>query len=157
LSFAAINRSLVRAPSEFLIHGAARGDADNDGWADLVQLTGARRGVGEEPTRVFMNRGDHFDDSAQALGLVRRRFWRRCISSCSECTRSQAAARAMAQQGKGQDGARQSRAGLACTLPDITVRKPICSSFARPTASACMPRWAAKHTTASGCNNCAAP
>jgi hypothetical protein len=51
-------------------HGAAWGDADNDGRPDLVQLTGAKRGVGEEPKRLFMNGGDHFEEVAQALGLA---------------------------------------------------------------------------------------
>lgn len=51
-------------------HGAAWADVDNDGRLDLVQLTGAKRGVGEEPKRLFLNRGDHFEEVAHALGVA---------------------------------------------------------------------------------------
>jgi hypothetical protein len=51
-------------------HGAAWADVDNDGRLDLVQLAGAERGVGSEPKRLFMNRGDRFEDVAEALGVA---------------------------------------------------------------------------------------
>lgn len=50
-------------------HGAAWADYDNDGRQDLVQLTGAGRGVGTEPKRLFVNRGDKFEDVAAAVGV----------------------------------------------------------------------------------------
>jgi hypothetical protein len=51
-------------------HGAAWGDVDNDGRLDLVQLAGAERGVGAEPKRLFMNRGDRFEEMAEAMGVA---------------------------------------------------------------------------------------
>lgn len=51
-------------------HGAAWADLDNDGRQDLVQLTGAKMGVGEEPKRLFLNRGERFAEVAEALGVV---------------------------------------------------------------------------------------
>jgi len=51
-------------------HGAAWGDVDNDGRPDLLQLAGAERGVGSEPKRLFMNRGDRFEEVAEALGVA---------------------------------------------------------------------------------------
>ena len=51
-------------------HGAAWADFDNDGRLDLVQLTGAKRGVGAEPKRLFLNRGTTFEDVAAALGAA---------------------------------------------------------------------------------------
>lgn len=51
-------------------HGAAWADFDNDGHLDLVQLTGADRGVGSEPKRLFVNRGTQFEDVAEAVGIA---------------------------------------------------------------------------------------
>ena len=51
-------------------HGAAWADLDNDGRQDLVQLTGAKMGVGEEPKRLFLNRDGRFEEVAEALGVV---------------------------------------------------------------------------------------
>jgi hypothetical protein len=51
-------------------HGAAWADVDNDGKLDLLQLTGAGRGVGTEAKRLFMNRGEGFEDAAEALGVA---------------------------------------------------------------------------------------
>ena len=51
-------------------HGAAWADLDNDGQQDLVQLTGAKMGVGEEPKRLFLNRDGRFEEVAEALGVV---------------------------------------------------------------------------------------
>ncbi len=51
-------------------HGAAWADFDNDGRADLVQLTGAIQGMGAEPKRLFHNLGDRFEDVAEAVGLA---------------------------------------------------------------------------------------
>ena len=51
-------------------HGAAWADFDNDGRQDLVQLTGAKQGVGAEPKRLFLNQGTKFEDMAVALGAV---------------------------------------------------------------------------------------
>ncbi len=50
-------------------HGAAWADFNNDGHQDLVQLTGANRGVGTEPKRLFMNRDNKFEDVAAAVGV----------------------------------------------------------------------------------------
>lgn len=51
-------------------HGAVWADFDNDGRLDLMQLTGAVRGVGTEPKRLFHNRGDRFADVAVAMGVL---------------------------------------------------------------------------------------
>lgn len=51
-------------------HGAVWADFDNDGRPDLVQLTGAVRGVGVEPKRLFHNMGDRFADVAEAMGVL---------------------------------------------------------------------------------------
>ncbi|HRQ59506.1 MAG TPA: CRTAC1 family protein [Azoarcus taiwanensis] len=51
-------------------HGAAWADLDNDGRLDLVQLTGAKMGVGEEPKRLFINQGARFEEVAEALGVL---------------------------------------------------------------------------------------
>lgn len=50
-------------------HGAAWADLDNDGQLDLVQLTGAGRGIGSEPKRLFWNRDGKFEEVAEALGV----------------------------------------------------------------------------------------
>ncbi|MDP1678933.1 MAG: CRTAC1 family protein [Candidatus Nitrotoga sp.] len=51
-------------------HGAAWADFNNDGWPDLVQLTGAGRGVGSEPKRLFQNLGAKFEDVAGTAGVA---------------------------------------------------------------------------------------
>jgi len=51
-------------------HGAVWADFDNDGRLDLVQLTGAVRGVGAEPKRLFHHRGDRLLDAAEPLGVL---------------------------------------------------------------------------------------
>lgn len=50
-------------------HGAAWADFDNDGHRDLIQLTGAVRGVGSEPKRLFLNRGTRFEEIAEKAGV----------------------------------------------------------------------------------------
>lgn len=50
-------------------HGAAWADFDNDGDQDLVQLTGAIQGLGEEPKRLFVNEGGRLADRAVELGV----------------------------------------------------------------------------------------
>jgi len=50
-------------------HGAAWGDFNNDGRPDLVQLTGAGRGVGAEPKRLYLNQDTKFEDVAEAVGV----------------------------------------------------------------------------------------
>lgn len=50
-------------------HGAAWADFDNDGDQDLVQLTGAVQGLGEEPKRLFVNAGGKLIDKAADLGV----------------------------------------------------------------------------------------
>lgn len=51
-------------------HGAAWADFDNDGRQDLVQLTGAMRGVGAEAKRLYRNDGGQFTEVAQAMGVL---------------------------------------------------------------------------------------
>ena len=51
------------------MHGAAWADVNKDGKEDLVQLTGARRGIGSEPKRFFINSGTHFLEQGEAWGL----------------------------------------------------------------------------------------
>lgn len=50
-------------------HGAAWADFNNDGQLDLVQLTGAKQGVGVEPKRLFVNEGGKLVDRAAQLGV----------------------------------------------------------------------------------------
>ncbi|BAN36780.1 hypothetical protein SCD_n02981 [Sulfuricella denitrificans skB26] len=50
-------------------HGAAWADFDNDGRLDLVQLTGAKEGVGSELKRLFLNRGTKFEEVAESAGV----------------------------------------------------------------------------------------
>lgn len=51
-------------------HGAAWADYDNDGRPDLVQLTGAIKGMGEEPKRLFHNREGGFHNVAEIMGVA---------------------------------------------------------------------------------------
>ncbi|MBI3772169.1 MAG: CRTAC1 family protein [Gammaproteobacteria bacterium] len=51
-------------------HGAVWADFNNDGRQDLVQLTGAGRGIGSEPKRLFLNLGTKFEDIAEAAGTA---------------------------------------------------------------------------------------
>ncbi|MGD9602570.1 MAG: CRTAC1 family protein [Gammaproteobacteria bacterium] len=50
-------------------HGAAWADFNRDGRLDLVQLTGAVQGRGEEPKRLFVNDGTRLVDRAPAWGV----------------------------------------------------------------------------------------
>ncbi|MHB1187336.1 CRTAC1 family protein [Thiobacillus sp.] len=50
-------------------HGAAWADFNNDGKLDLAQLTGAIRGVGVEPKRLFVNEGGKLVDRAAQFGV----------------------------------------------------------------------------------------
>jgi hypothetical protein len=50
-------------------HGAAWADFNNDGKLDLAQLTGAIRGVGVEPKRLFVNEGGKLVERAAQLGV----------------------------------------------------------------------------------------
>jgi hypothetical protein len=50
-------------------HGAAWADFDNDGRLDLVQLTGAARGVGSEAKQLYINRGSRFEEAAELAGV----------------------------------------------------------------------------------------
>ena len=51
-------------------HGAAWADFNNDGRLDLVQMMGAEGGLGSEPKRLFINRGDHFENIGDAAGIA---------------------------------------------------------------------------------------
>ena len=59
------------APADVLgdKHGAAWADFDNDGRLDLVQMMGADRGVGADPKRLFLNRGNRFEEVGEAAGI----------------------------------------------------------------------------------------
>ena len=50
-------------------HGAAWADFNNDGRIDLVQLTGAIMGIGEEPKRLFVNIDGKLAERAVELGV----------------------------------------------------------------------------------------
>jgi hypothetical protein len=50
-------------------HGAAWADFNNDGQLDLAQLTGAIRGVGVEPKRLFVNEGGKLVERGAQLGV----------------------------------------------------------------------------------------
>jgi hypothetical protein len=50
-------------------HGALWADFNNDGNQDLVQLTGAGRGVGAEPKRLFRNDGNRFTEIGESSGV----------------------------------------------------------------------------------------
>lgn len=50
-------------------HGAAWADFNNDGREDLVQLTGAVRGVGLERKRLFLNLGSKFEEVGETAGV----------------------------------------------------------------------------------------
>ena len=50
-------------------HGAAWADFNNEGRLGLVQLMGAERGVGSEAKRLFANRGNRFENVAEAMGV----------------------------------------------------------------------------------------
>jgi hypothetical protein len=50
-------------------HGAAWADYNNDGRLDLVQLTGAIQGRGNEPKRLFVNEGGTLVERAAQLGV----------------------------------------------------------------------------------------
>lgn len=50
-------------------HGAAWADFNNDGKLDLVQLTGAIKGVGVEPKRLYLNEGGKLVERAVQLGV----------------------------------------------------------------------------------------
>ena len=50
-------------------HGAVWADFNNDGKEDLVQLTGAVRGVGSEAKRLFINTGTRFAEQAESAGI----------------------------------------------------------------------------------------
>jgi len=51
------------------MHGASWADVNNDGKEDLVQLTGARRGVGSEPKRFFINTGTRLVEKGETWGI----------------------------------------------------------------------------------------
>ncbi len=51
-------------------HGAAWSDFNNDGRLDLVQLTGAGRGVGSEPKLLLRNDENKFTEVAETFGVA---------------------------------------------------------------------------------------
>jgi hypothetical protein len=51
-------------------HGAVWADFDNDGRLDLMQMLGAKRGVGVNPKRLFRNTGQALVDVADAEGVA---------------------------------------------------------------------------------------
>lgn len=51
-------------------HGAVWADFDNDGRPDLMQMLGAKRGVGANPKRLFRNTGQALVDVADAEGVA---------------------------------------------------------------------------------------
>ena len=50
-------------------HGAMWADFNNDGREDLVQLRGAKAGIGSEPKRLFLNTGSKFVNVAEKMGV----------------------------------------------------------------------------------------
>ena len=50
-------------------HGTAFIDIDNDGDQDLFQATGANRGLGSDPSQLYINEGGILDDRASALEI----------------------------------------------------------------------------------------
>ena len=50
-------------------HGAAWADFNNDGQLDLVQLTGAKVGIGSEPKQLFVNQNNQLLETANAAGV----------------------------------------------------------------------------------------
>ena len=50
-------------------HNAAWADFDNDGDGDLLQLSGADRGKGEDPNALYVNEDHRLTDQAKSLGI----------------------------------------------------------------------------------------
>ena len=50
-------------------HGAAWADFNNDGKEDLIQLTGAARGIGSEPKRLLVNTGKRLVEKSESAGI----------------------------------------------------------------------------------------
>ncbi len=67
--FEAVNSLLPSFSDADDKHGALWADFDNDGKPDLVQLTGAGRGTGAEPKRLYRNTGKGFEEVAEAVGV----------------------------------------------------------------------------------------
>ena len=50
-------------------HGAAWADFDNDGDQDIIQLVGAKEGLGSDPNRLYINDGGTFTEQASDFGI----------------------------------------------------------------------------------------
>jgi len=50
-------------------HGAAWGDFNNDGYQDLIQMSGAQSGAGSSPDVFLVSNGDTLTDEALELGV----------------------------------------------------------------------------------------